>query len=157
MRALPTLGLILCVMTAACANDPKDQSYGTCESDSECGGDTCTRSGECLATQDVVPTFSVTWLINGLPPTADSCAKYPDLQLVFTSADAKEPELRFHGIHCADGRVTLDRVPVHLFFQMALGVDGIREADAYPNPFWDRQTFNGRAPQSEPVFVIDPF
>lgn len=151
--------LVVGAATGACAE--QQPTYGTCTSDTECGGMTCATSGECVVAEDIVPDFRISWVVNGLTPDERECQVFPALELRFDAADTQaHPRLAFHGIDCATGSMTLSRVPRHFLYEVALGIDGIREEDADPNPYWDRKHLDGvpRDPSSQDgsiVFYLD--
>src|SRR5262245_21438049 len=84
-------------------------SGGECQSDSQCGDDVCSRSGECLA-RSMVREVTVKWTVNGTPASLSSCAAHPDLFLQFDGADYGDT-LRFAPVPCREGSFFADKLP----------------------------------------------
>lgn len=92
------------VSVAACG------STGPCQVDGDCGaGDRCARNMECLAEAEI-RSVRTEWTIDGAPPTAASCARYPSLQIVYTGLYA-EDSIGFTPVPCMIGLFTIDKLP----------------------------------------------
>jgi len=80
---------------------------GRCESDADCGGESCARNGEC--TSEIV-FVRYTWTVGGLQPREESCAGHPWLSVTFEDRDIGD-ELVYTPIRCTLGQITFDRMP----------------------------------------------
>lgn len=80
---------------------------GRCESDADCGGESCARNGEC--TSEIV-FVRYTWNVGGLRPSEASCAGHPWLSVTFEDRDIGD-ELVYTPIRCTLGQITFDRMP----------------------------------------------
>jgi hypothetical protein len=80
---------------------------GRCESDIDCNGDLCARSGECSSALVFV---RVVWTVGGQPPTEASCAAHPWLSVTFEDDDYDDG-LTYEPIRCTLGQITFDRMP----------------------------------------------
>jgi hypothetical protein len=83
---------------------------GECSGGSACGADhVCTRDGLCLPS-DQVRAVHVNWTISGAAASATSCTAAPDLVLDLRRGEG--PSLGFSPVPCAEGKFTVDRLPV---------------------------------------------
>lgn len=89
--------------------------------DSDCGGDVCTRNGECLAASDVW-SVKVSWTIRGMPANATTCAPTPDLYLYFGGTYANDT-FGYEPVPCMAGQFTIDKLPKR-YTSVELGVQG---------------------------------
>jgi hypothetical protein len=97
---LPLAGML--AVLGGCVLGP-----GRCESDTDCNGELCARSGECASALVFV---RVVWTVGGQPPTEASCAAHPWLSVTFEDHQY-EDELTYEPIRCALGQITFDRMP----------------------------------------------
>jgi hypothetical protein len=96
---------------------------GRCESDADCNGDLCARSGEC--TSELV-FVRASWTVRGQPPTEASCAAHPWLSLTFEDDDFGDG-LTYEPIRCTLGRITFDRMPIR-YDQVVLVAEDVNGA-----------------------------
>lgn len=87
--------------------DGGSTSYG-CQSDSECGGLVCTRSGECLPASSVRLVRTV-WTIDGAPATDATCAPVPKLSITFSTSAGEQ--FGYTPVPCVAGKFTVDKFP----------------------------------------------
>ena len=132
MRALLLVGGVV-----AC--NGHERVFGVCSSDSDCGGDVCARSGECLDASDVAPPVTFSWTINGAVPNTALCAPHPIMHLVLW-ADDSDLSLTL-AIPCAYGAgLVLDRIPLNLLWAADLGPANAPDPGGVPNDVgWDDQ------------------
>jgi hypothetical protein len=78
-----------------------------CESDVDCDGELCARSGECSSALVFVHAV---WTVGGQPPTEASCAAHPWLSITFEDRDYDE-KLTYEPIRCTLGQIKFDRMP----------------------------------------------
>jgi hypothetical protein len=84
-------------------------SFG-CHVDSDCGADVCARNGSCV-TPDSVKTVHVSWTMNGQPASEQTCAFAPHLDISFYASSTGD-EFGFSPVPCAEGKFTVDKLPV---------------------------------------------
>ena len=109
-----------CAMTVLLAGCPAGHD-GPCHVDSDCGGDVCARTNECLPA-DAVQMVKVTWTIRSMPADATNCAASPDFFVFFDSGDPRD-RFGFEPVPCMAGQFPIDKLPVR-FIQVEIGVDG---------------------------------
>src|SRR5688572_22562396 len=73
--------------------------YG-CEADSECGGLTCTRTGECLPAAQVRAARTI-WTLGDAAASDVSCRRAPNLAITFFSSTNEQ--FGFHPVPCDAG------------------------------------------------------
>lgn len=124
-------------LVVAC-NGYEPPVYGVCSSDSDCGGDVCSRSGECLAASALAPPMTFSWTLNGAVPNTALCAPHPIMHLVLISDDGADPSLTLK-VPCAYGAgLVLDRIPLHLLWAADLGPANVPDPESFPNTVgWD--------------------
>jgi hypothetical protein len=81
---------------------------GSCQTDLDCGGDVCTRSGECVAAVDVW-AVKLTWTVGGQPASAASCAAHPDLTAELFGIYAGD-QIAWEPVPCAAGVFNVDKI-----------------------------------------------
>lgn len=90
-----------------------------CESDADCNGDFCARSGECARELVFV---RAQWTVGGQPPTEASCAAHPWLSLTFADDDLGD-EITYEPIRCTLGLINFDRMPSRYDYVELAGED----------------------------------
>jgi hypothetical protein len=99
------LSLVGAVVLAGCPGQK------ACEQDSECGGEVCARTGECLP-QRLVHPVQVRWTIRGAAASAQTCAPVEPLEIRFFASG--EDGLRFTPLACSSGLFTVDKLPTRI-------------------------------------------
>jgi len=135
-----TIAFFLLVL-AGCSQSPSPSSTaGACDSDSDCIGGVCARSGECAAVTEI-QTVHVHWLIAGKPADASTCDAYPNLTVEFLTSPPpnNEPLLSFAPVPCIEGEFTADRIPTWFWIagvrnreagmDVPIGADGMARLD----------------------------
>lgn len=79
-----------------------------CSSDSECGGLTCTRTGECLAASQV-RAVSTVWTVGDELASDTSCSAVPRLSITFSSGGGEQ--FGYTPVPCKAGKFTVDKFP----------------------------------------------
>ncbi len=113
---LVALGLCL----AGCPMTTSSGPNVDCRSDSQCGGDVCARSGECLPRSEV-RAVTVKWTVKGEQANATTCS-HPDLYLQFDGLDYGDT-LGFAPVPCKQGQFFVDKLPKR-YLQVELGIEG---------------------------------
>ena len=96
-------------------------SGGECVSDSQCGDDVCTRSGEC-APRSSVRSVMVKWTLEGAAANATSCNAHPNMFLQFDGNDSGDT-LRYEQVACAQSQLLVDKLNKR-YTQVELGFAG---------------------------------
>jgi len=99
--------LLLALVSVGCTEDG-----GSCETDSDCGGDVCARDGVCYPA-DEVRAIRVTWTVNAQAASATTCMTSPDLEVDF-SGEAGQGFLTgigFSPVPCSSGLFNVDKMP----------------------------------------------
>ena len=123
MRALAAVSLVL---LGACFPPSGGGGGGgddlECFVDEECAsGEVCARDDECWPAEDV-RAVKTTWTVNGMPASETTCARFPDLHIIFqTTSD----DLGFSPVPCAQGSFNIDKLP-RAYTRIELGVDDTR-------------------------------
>src|SRR3569623_3814817 len=150
MRALVLVGCVV-----GC-NGYQPPVYGVCSSDSECGGEVCSRSGECLAPSALAPPMMFSWTIDGAVPNTALCAHHPIMDLVLISDDGADPSLTLE-VPCVYGAgLVLDRIPLQLLWAADLGPANVPSPEGEPNDVgWDAELLFDR---TDPVmfYLTEP-
>jgi hypothetical protein len=110
---------LLIVLLAAC---PGNSSTVTCQSDSDCGGEVCTRDGECLPANEI-RGVKVTWTIGGKIADATSCARAPEFYIDFYGSFAAS-SFGYAPVPCMQSQFFIDKLPTS-FDQVELGANGV--------------------------------
>jgi hypothetical protein len=110
----------LAACLAGCPMTTTGPGGGDCTTDSQCGGEVCARSGECLARSEV-RSVTVKWTVKGEAANATTCT-HPDLYLQFDGADYGDT-LGFAPVPCKQGQFFVDKLPKR-YLQVELGVEG---------------------------------
>ena len=113
MRALV---LLAAIGAAGCPSNTQPE----CTTDSQCGGDVCARSGECLPASDV-RAVRTSWTIHGMTASASTCAATPDFHIYFYS-DFANDSFGFAPVPCNAGSFFIDKLPTR-YVEVQLGVD----------------------------------
>lgn len=109
----------MCAMAlalSACLSAPGDGLSGECVRDSQCGGQVCTRTGECVAESNIIDV-TVNWTINGaaVSPTSDApCSTIDDLSVTFVDYSGGRQNIEYSPVPCNLGRITYDKMPGRL-------------------------------------------
>jgi hypothetical protein len=111
------LALIACL--AGCSLT--SSGGGECVSDSQCGDDVCTRSGEC-SPRASVRSVVVLWTLQGAVANATSCNAHPDMFVQFDGSDSGDA-LRYEQVACVQGQLTVDKLNKR-YTQVELGFAG---------------------------------
>ena len=96
---------IAIVLLAACSHDGE-----SCTVDGDCGDDVCARTNVC-APKSQVWSVHVTWTVNGVPPTAASCASLDPLEIGFYS---QTESIAFAPVPCIAGLYSIDKLPIEM-------------------------------------------
>lgn len=104
MRASLVLAAVLAGL-AGCGGD----GTSMCTKDSQCGGDVCARDGECIPAADL-RMAKLSWTIQGMPASAQTCASSPDFSIYFDSSTTGE-SFGFDPVPCQEGQFTIDKLP----------------------------------------------
>lgn len=91
-----------------------------CTTDSQCGGDTCARTGECLPASEI-QSVKVTWTIQGQPASATTCASSPSFLLEFDGQDYGDA-FGYAPVPCMEGQFSMDKLPTR-YVQVDIGLD----------------------------------
>ena len=122
-------------LLAGCPAQPAPQPFPDapveplgCADDSQCGGEVCARTGECLPA-DQVRVVHVSWTVRGMPASATTCSNSPDLEIEFY--DDQEFAHGYAPVPCSAGFYTIDKLPTRFYrVRMALiDTDGGGRAD----------------------------
>ncbi len=145
------LGLVAC-------DSYQPPTYGVCNRDAECSvGVICARSGECLDPAAVIPPFTVSWRLDGSPPTAATCARHPVLKLVFVADNAADADLVLELPCTGSGRV-IDRIPEHLMWlDQELGPADVPNPEEFPNKVGWSTAYLGVTAAGHLEFDLDGF
>jgi hypothetical protein len=108
MRTVLALMLVGALGATGCGSSSSSNPGGVCTSDLDCGGEICTRTGECLAAGDI-RMVKVTWTVGGAPASATTCASHPDLTVELGS-DYVGDTVGWAPVPCAAGQFTLDKI-----------------------------------------------
>ena len=95
-------------------------SHGDCTTDGDCGGDVCTRDGQCTPASEV-RSVRLTWTIRGQPASAASCASEPQLYVEVHDLSNGE-QIGFEPVPCDQGLFNFDKLPTS-YTEAALGLD----------------------------------
>lgn len=82
-----------------------------CEVDSECGGEVCARTHECLP-ESQVRRVQVRWTVRGEVASAATCTPIEPLGIQFLSTP--NDVLKFEPLVCTAGLFTIDKMPSRL-------------------------------------------
>ena len=104
MRAQLALAAVLAGL-AGCGGDGSSM----CTTDSQCGGDVCARDGECLPAASV-RMAKLSWTIQGMAASAQTCAASPSFSIYFDSSTTDE-SFGFEPVPCQEGQFTIDKLP----------------------------------------------
>ena len=107
---------VLLVLLAGCP----DSSSSSCKVDTDCGSETCARTGECLPASQI-QSVKVTWTIRGQTANATSCASSPSFLLEF-DGDSYGDQFGYAPVPCMEGQFTMDKLPTR-YIQVDIGVD----------------------------------
>lgn len=103
---------LVCVLICAAAVCGCGNTSGQmCRSDSDCGGQVCTRVGECASQADLV-TILTKWTINGAAPTPDqpaACSGIDSLEVSYLQSGS--PIAGFAPVPCDIGVFRVDKMP----------------------------------------------
>lgn len=93
-----------------------------CFVDEECAsGEVCARDDECWRAEDV-RAVKTTWTIRGMPADETTCARFPDLHIIFETSN---DDLGFSPVPCAQGEFNIDKLP-RAYTRLEIGVDNTR-------------------------------
>jgi hypothetical protein len=85
-------------------------SYG-CESDAECGGLACARTGQCLDAS-LLHVVQTVWTVSGVAASETSCVRAPELSITFYAPDKLgRDSFGFTPVPCRAGKFTVDKMP----------------------------------------------
>jgi hypothetical protein len=102
------------LLGTSCLGSGEDVSSGRpCGSDSVCdSGEVCARNGACFLTSMVRP-IHVSWTLDEMPASAQTCSGSPDLTIDFAGTASGEfsDHLRFAPVPCEAGRYSIDKLP----------------------------------------------
>ena len=89
---------------------------GGCTDDSQCGGLSCARDGQCVSSSQLY-TAHITWTVKTATADATSCANSPSLDLDFSGGGGG---FGFAPVPCMEGKFSIDRLEtwftgVHLY------------------------------------------
>ncbi len=107
---------VLLALLAGCGSS----SPGTCMTDSQCGGETCARDGECLPASEI-QAVKVTWTIRGQAASATTCASSPSFLLEFDGPSYGD-SFGYAPVPCMEGQFTMDKLPTR-YDQVDIGID----------------------------------
>jgi len=89
-----------------------------CTVDDSCGGgEVCARTGDCYPPSQI-RSIQVTWTLDGLPATAETCGGSQDLEIDFHGRDGDS--LGFAPVPWVAGKFSIDKFPVS-FTSVRLG------------------------------------
>jgi hypothetical protein len=108
------IGALLLVGGTGCPGDK------ACEVDTDCGGEVCARSHECLPASQV-RRVQVRWTIRGAAATAATCEMVDPLTIQFVAT--REDLLKYEPLACSAGLFTIDKMPSRM---IAVEIDGPR-------------------------------
>lgn len=93
---------------------------GACFVDQECiTGEICARDDQCWPASEV-REVRTTWTLRGQPANATTCARSPDLHIIF-DGNVRD-DLGFSPVPCEIGQFVVDKLP-RPFTRVELGVD----------------------------------
>jgi hypothetical protein len=105
------------VLLGAC---PRPGGGGECFFDEECiEGELCGRDDNCWPASEIRRVMT-TWTVRGQPASAATCARAPDLHIIFDGNVSDD--LGFSPVPCAIGQFVVDKLP-RPFTRVELGVD----------------------------------
>ncbi len=108
--------LVVLVAIAACWGCGSPGASG-CKLDSDCGGETCARDGECLPASQI-RMVKVTWTIGGQMANATTCGMYPataNMELIFSTGDFGT-YFGYEPVPCMEGQFTIDKIPTSFLY-----------------------------------------
>ena len=98
---------LLALLLAGC---PTTTSPGAeCQTDGMCGGDICTRDGQCTPASEV-RAVRITWTVEGAVAGPGTCAATPDLT-VYVDGDTATDRIGFEPVPCDQGVFNFDKLP----------------------------------------------
>jgi hypothetical protein len=98
-----------------------------CQADSECGGLTCARTGECLAASEI-RIVHTNWTLKGAAASDATCTKAPLLAITFTSPQGEM--FGYAPVPCDAGKHTVDKLPIR-FNEVQLARENDYSGGAY--------------------------
>lgn len=112
---------VLVLLLASCNLSPSgsgDDVSGDCTRDDSCrNGEVCARSGGCYPASQI-RSIQVTWTLDGMPASAETCGASQDLEIDFHGRDGGS--LGFAPVPCVAGKFSIDKLPVS-FTSVRLG------------------------------------
>ena len=106
------------VFAAACADSsPQASLVNECTTDSDCGGDVCARTNECVA-PDQLREARVEWTVAKHAPDASTCANATSADFLIELKANPEPTdetLMFGPVPCTRGVFAIDKVPMRFW------------------------------------------
>jgi hypothetical protein len=127
---------LLALLLGGC---PSTGSTGAeCQDDRTCGGDICTRDGQCTPPGEV-RSVKITWTVNGGPASAASCATTPNLT-VYVDGDTALDRIGFEPVPCDQGVFNFDKLPTrYAIAELAIegGVGARRAIDSANTAHFD--------------------
>lgn len=102
------LALALGLAAAGCFSRSAPEE---CVGDTDCGGDECARTGECIESGTAIRVV-VEWTIAGGAPSEESCAPISELGVLFYDGDREDAS--YIPIPCSIARTVYDKMPPRL-------------------------------------------
>jgi hypothetical protein len=126
----------LLVQVAGCGSS---NTGGMCQVDSDCGGEVCARTNECLPASQI-RMVKVTWTIRGMAASAQTCAASPSFYIQFDGRSVQDTAA-YAPVPCDQGQFSVDKLP-RRFDQVEMGVEGRVHDIAIIDPTSGTATFN---------------
>ena len=135
---LPWFGLALaCATTISCL--PPLPTF--CTEDFHCDAEqTCARTNECVATEDLSST-RISWTLYGMQPTAELCADFAvtALRIAFRDIDTGDNR-SYEPVVCETGQVYFNEMPARFGSVLVTVLNGSRRLDSQRIWLDDRET-----------------